>query len=187
MSLRVLVIPEDPTYNGYILRPLVERMLEEVGKPRARVTVLTNPKLQGYDHAVQAIRFELPERYAHWDLWLFLPDADRAQNLDELESALAEKGVRLLCCAAVPELEAWLLAGHRDRLKLEWAEVRDHPSLKEEVFAAFLRAHGDLRSAGGGREMLMRQTLANYTGLLKLCPELARLENRLREVLGSMG
>ena len=27
VSFRVLVIPEDPTYNGYILQPIVERML----------------------------------------------------------------------------------------------------------------------------------------------------------------
>ncbi len=35
MSFRVLVIPEDPTYNGYILQPIVERMLGELGKPNA--------------------------------------------------------------------------------------------------------------------------------------------------------
>ncbi len=56
MSFRVLVIPEDPTYNGYILRPLAETMLAEAGRPNARVTVLANPKLDGYDHAVQAIK-----------------------------------------------------------------------------------------------------------------------------------
>jgi len=30
VSFRVLVIPEDPTYNGYILQPTVERMLAEL-------------------------------------------------------------------------------------------------------------------------------------------------------------
>jgi hypothetical protein len=53
MSFRVLVIPEDPTYNGYILKPLVERMLAEAGKPNARVTLLTNPKLGGYARAAR--------------------------------------------------------------------------------------------------------------------------------------
>ena len=49
MSFKVLVIPEDPTHNGYILKPLVESILTDAGKPNARVTVLTNSRLQGYD------------------------------------------------------------------------------------------------------------------------------------------
>ncbi len=79
MSFRVLVIPEDPTYNGYILQPIVERMLAELGKPNAHVVVLPNPKLNGYPHAVSAIRGDLVDRYRHFDLWLFLPDGDRAK------------------------------------------------------------------------------------------------------------
>ncbi len=183
MSFRVLVIPEDPTYNGYILRPLVEKMLAEVGRPNAHVTVLTNPKLDGYDHAVQAIKAELGERYGHLDLWLFLPDADRAANLEGLEQALKSKGVCLKCCAARPEVEAWLLAGHRNLLGLAWPEIQAHPKLKEEVFEPFLREHGDSRSPGGGRESLMKETLSNYRSLLEMCPELKELDRRLRELV----
>ena len=47
MSFRVLVIPEEPTNNGYILKPLVERMLAETGKPNARVVDPHQPRLQG--------------------------------------------------------------------------------------------------------------------------------------------
>jgi hypothetical protein len=184
MSYRVLVIPEDPTYNGYILRPLAEKMLEEVGRPNAHVMVLTNPKLDGYDHAVQAVKGELRERYGHFDLWLFLPDADRASNLDALEHALEGKGIRLKCCAAQPEVEAWLLAGHRKHLGLEWSEIRAHPRLKEEVFEPFLARHGDLRRPGRGRESLMRETLSNYRSLLEMCPELKELDKHLRELVG---
>jgi hypothetical protein len=93
MSLRVLVIPEDPTNNGYILKPLVERMMVEVNKPNARVVVLPNPRMQGYDHAVSAIRGELGGRWGHYDLWLFLPDADRAKGLNELELELQNQGI----------------------------------------------------------------------------------------------
>ena len=183
MSFRVLVIPEDPTYNGYILRPLAEKMLAEIGRPNAHVTVLTNPKLDGYDHAVQAIKGELGERYGHLDLWLFLPDADRAANLDGLEHALKGKGICLKCCAARPEVEAWLLAGHRNHLGLAWSEIRVHPKLKEQVFEPFLREHGDSRSPGGGRESLIRETLSNYRSLLEICPELKELDRRLRELV----
>lgn len=185
MSFRVLVIPEDPTHNGYILKPLVERILAEVGKPNARVVVLANPKLDGYDDAVRAIREELAGRYDFFDLWLFFPDADKAKGLEALEGALAAKGIRLLCCAAEPEIEAWLLAGHRKLLEMTWTTVRSHLRLKEEVFAPFLRRIGEPFAVGGGREKLMRETLTNYRGLLEVCPELAQLEKRLRDLPAS--
>lgn len=180
MSLQVLVIPEDPTYNGYILQPLVERILAEIGKPNARVKVLTNPRLGGYDHALRAIHEDLPERYGHFGLWLFLPDADRAKNLEPLEEKLLSKNINLLCCPAQPEVEAWLLAGHRENLDISWSDVRSHARLKEEVFEPFVRKHGDPRSVGGGRGSLMRTTLTNYRGLLDVCPELKNLEERLK-------
>jgi len=180
VSFRVLIIPEDPTYNGYILKPIVERMLAELGKPNADVTVLTNPKVNGYPHAVSAIRGDLIDRYRHFHLWLFLPDGDRASDLGPLESELAGQGIHLFCCAAVPEVEAWLLAGYRDKLSLSWGDVRQHRLLKEDVFEPFLAQFGDSRSPGSGRERLVREALANYRGLLSVCPELAELEGRLR-------
>jgi len=180
VSLQVLVIPEDQTYNGYILQPVVKRMLSELGKPNARVNMLPDPKLNGYPHAVSAIRGDFIRRYKHVDLWLFLPDADRAGDLPWLENELGEHGINLFCCAAQPEVEAWLLAGHRDKLPLPWPEVRQHAYSKEAIFEPFLKEYGDRRSPGGGREQLVRETLATYRGFLAVCPELAELEGRLR-------
>lgn len=185
MSFRVLVIPEDPTHNGYILKPLVERMLEEIGKSNAQVLVLPNPRLTGYDHAVRAIEEELPQRYGFYDLWLFLPDADRAGGVAKLETKMRARGVRLICCAAKPEVEAWVVAGHRDVLTGKWSELRENPRFKEEVFAPFLQKFGDPRAAGGGRDRLIRAALGNYRGLLAVCPELADLEQRIAAALGS--
>ncbi len=79
MSFRVLVIPEDPTNNGYILKPLTKALVADAGKPAAVVKVVDNPRLRGYGGAVHAIRHELADRYAMQDLWLFFPDADRAK------------------------------------------------------------------------------------------------------------
>ena len=94
---------------------------------------------------------ELLARYRHFDLWLFMPDADKAfePGLERLEKTIEAKGVCLRCCAARPEVEAWLLAGHYQHLKIGWREVAAHPRLKEEVFGPFLSDHGDPRSAGG--------------------------------------
>jgi len=183
VSFRVLIIPEDPTNNGYILKPLVTRVLTEVGKPNAQVQVLVNPRLTGYDHAVQAIEQDLPDRYNFYDLWLFLPDADRAGGVAALEARMRDRSIPLVCCAAQPEVEAWLVAGHRESVPGSWSELRNHRKFKEEVFDPFLSRYGDPRSAGAGREKLMRQALNNYRGLLSVCPELADLERRLIEFL----
>ena len=56
MSLRVLVIPEDPTWNGCILTPLATALVVDAGKPNARVKLLENPRVRGYDEALGAIR-----------------------------------------------------------------------------------------------------------------------------------
>ena len=187
MSFRVLVIPEDPTHNGYILKPVVERLLAEAGKSNARVQILTNPKLDGYDDAVRAIKTELPERYGFYDLWLFIPDADVAKGLDALEEEVRQKNIQLICCPAKPELEAWLLAGYRKELSLNWSAIRTHPRLKEEVFAPFLDKHGDAQAAGSGREKLMRQALQNFRGLVEVCPELGVLLERIQKLISETG
>ena len=70
MSYQVLVIPEDPTHNGDILEPLIGRMLAECGKPKAKVLVLANPEVQGYEHARQKLP-EILDRYRHFDLPCF--------------------------------------------------------------------------------------------------------------------
>jgi hypothetical protein len=186
LSFDVLVVPEDPANNGYILKPLVIRLFEECGKPNAVVTVLPNPRAQGYEHAKALLRAQLLDRYRHMNLILFLPDADgkdRSGEFQALEAEARDRGVRLLCCAALQEVEVWLLAGHHERLPAGWPEVRTEVSIKERFFQPFLSLHGDRRRAGGGRDLLMQQTLSNYRSLLALCPELAELETRIRQIL----
>ena len=186
MSFQVVVVPEDPTYNGYILRPLAKRLLEACGKPKARIHVVTSPRLQGYSHAKALLLDKIIDRYAHRDLILFLPDADGRDRSDEfraMEQQAVDCNVKLLCCAAVQEVETWLLAGHVERLGASWAEVRPEVSVKERFFNRFIAKYGDPRRPGEGREPLMKQTLANYHGLLQRCPELAGLQQRIEQLL----
>jgi hypothetical protein len=181
LSCRVLIISEDPTNDQHILRPLVIRLLRECGKANAKVEILTNPWISGIAHALGTLP-SIRERYQHFDLLLFLPDADgkdRSQHFAQFE---AEPGPKLLCCAAVQEVEAWLLAGHTDKLNQPWPQVRADTSVKENVFEPFLLQHGD-RSVGGGRERLMQETLTNLRGLLERCPELVRLQDRICEAV----
>lgn len=182
MSFRVLVIPEDPTHNGYILKPLVEAIAADAGKPWARITVLSRPRLTGYDHARRALLNELPSAYRHFDLWLFFPDADRASDaaMTALEQQLREQGVKLLCCPAVPEVEIYACAGYRAELG-NWEDARSSNQFKEVFFDPLLAKHGDHRRAGQGRDQLMARALQNLPLLMTLCPELKGLRDRIAE------
>jgi hypothetical protein len=187
LSFNVLVVPEDPSYNGHVLKPLVARMLASCGKSNARVTVLPEPSPKGYEHAKALLRNELFDSYRHMNLLLFLPDADgkdRRAELSALEAEASRKGVRLLCCAAKEEVEVWLLAGHRQRLEgRRWQDIRSDTSVKENVFYPFLATYGHPQAPGKGRGRLMQETLKGYDALLRLCPELEDLERRIREIL----
>jgi len=185
VSFKVLVIPEDPTHNGYILKPLVQALVADAGKLRAAVTVLTNPSLGGYDHALRAVKGELTERYGFWDLWLFMPDADRASQaaMLALEAELAARQVCLLCCPAEPEVEIYACAAYRETMPGGWAQARLHPRFKEVLFDPLLALHGDARRAGGGRDRMMVESLKNYSLLLQLCPELRTLRNRIAKLV----
>lgn len=184
MSFSVLVIPEDPTNNGYILRPLVQAILDDAGKPNAKITILTNPKLGGYTQAVEAIKAEnsLQLRYKHWDLWLFIPDRDRANDdaMRSLERQLEEKGIRLICCPAEPEVEVYACLCYRGEIGIKWEEVRKHASMKEAVFNPLLKSHGNMDAPGQGREEMTRLSLQKMDTLYQLCPELADLRDRIK-------
>jgi hypothetical protein len=185
MSFKVLVIPEDPTFNGYILKPLVEAVLAEAGKPKAKVQMLSKPKVGGFDQARHAIKEILPDSYGHWDLWVFIPDADRATAaaMRDLEEGALARGIRLLCCPAQPEVEIYCCVGRRKDLNApSWEAVRSSARMKEAYFEPLLRKHGEMNRAGGGRESLIAASLSKMETLFRLCPELAALRDRMREI-----
>ena len=188
MSFRVLVIPEDPTFNGHILKPLVTVLLADAGRPSARVQVLENPRVQGYVQARQAVRDLLPSRYSWYDLWLFFPDADRANDdaMRKLEADLEEQAISLFCCPAQPEVEIYACAPFRRDLRdanQAWDDIRGNPRFKEEVFDPLLRKHGDPNRPDKGRALMIGQSLRNLPLLYRLCPELKALRDRIAALL----
>ncbi len=187
MSVRVLVIPEDPTLNGYVLKPLVEMVLAEAGKRTAKVTVLTNPRVRGYDEAVKVVRKDLASRYSFMELWLFFPDADRASDdaMRNLEADLRQQGITLLCCPAQPEVEVYACAAYREEIRGSWAEARSNPRFKETVFEPLLQAQGDRRRPGHGRGAMTEKSIARRRRFFRLCPEIAELRDRIVRILGN--
>jgi hypothetical protein len=183
VSFKVLVVPEDHTHNGAILDPLVSALLADAGKPRAKVTVLSRPRVQGYDAAKKALRNELLDSHKWMNLWLFMPDADRAgaDAMAALEAELAAKNVTLLCCPAVPEVEIYAVAAYS--AEIDWTTARRHPRFKEEIFEPLRRKYGDDRRPSGGRDLMIAESLRNLPRLYQLCPELKGLRDRMAAVI----
>ena len=181
MSFKVLVVPEDHTHNGAILKPLVESVVADAGKLAARVKVLDDPRMQGFDQAVAAIRGEALERYAWMNLWLFMPDADRAvpAAMKALEVGAVAKGITLFCCAAEPELEIFAAAPYRAEIPGGWPQARRHARFKEVIFPPLLARHGDARRPAGGRDLMINAAVSNLGLLYQLCPELKVLRDRI--------
>ena len=94
MSFSVLVIPEDPEQNGYILRPLVRAIMQDVDRPAAKVKLLTSPRVQGYDQAMKSLRGEDLEVYGFMDLWLFLPGRRQGQRRRDARRGDSRRGER---------------------------------------------------------------------------------------------
>ena len=196
MSYRVLVIPEDPTYNGHILRPLVEALMTKAGKPNSRVTVLPDPHIRGVDQAISSAP-QIVRDSPMYDLFLLMVDRDarlgdgedRLQRLRDAERQAMEYGRLLLGCAAIEEVEVWLMAGHPDkieRLGFNWGDIRQHDHPKEQYFDPFLAkygSHGGHPEPGQGRKRLMREGLVNLPGLLSRCDELVDLLRRIEEAV----
>ena len=183
--MKVLVIPEDQTYNGYILKPLVKEIVGDAGRPSVKVTTPGQPRIRGYPHAMTVIREQLPVLYGFYDLWFFFPDADCATDdaMRRLECDLAKRGIRLICCPAQPEVEIYACAAFRQAIRGTWEEARTNPRMKEEVFQPLLESYGDPRRASGGRDIMIGESLRNLPLLYRLCPELKELRDRITTFL----
>lgn len=184
MTLRVLVIPEDPTLDQYILRPIVERMFRDLGRS-ARVEVLQKPRIRGVTQAMDAGKLvEIVRERRMFDLFLLMVDRDcaddRAAALAALEARHPDK---LFGCLAVQEVEVWMLALHRDLIDARWSLVREDCHPKEGFATPFLVSRGWNTSLGRGRARAMDVLAERWNGLLTACPELATLRERLREHL----
>lgn len=146
---------------------------------------MENPRVRGYDDAVRAIRGPLVDRYGWYDLWLFFPDSDRgsAAAMANLESDLHAQSVQLLCCPAVPEVEIYACAAFRADINETWKDARTSHRFKEEVFQPLLDLHGDTNRPGGGRDLMITESLRNLPLLYRLRPELRSLSERVSGVI----
>lgn len=174
--MKVLVIPEDPRNDQHILKPLLERLFESIGKASVRVRICQAPVLGGIGEALKSKRLaEIVERYQGMiDLFILCVDRDgipgRRVRLNEIESEF-ENGFTFLAENAWEEIETWALAGLTLPRNWNWAEVRAEVRVKERYFNVLARNRGVAGGPGGGRQALGKAAARHIPAIRQKCPE----------------
>ena len=188
--MKVLVIPEDFRKDQYMLKPVVEAMLQHLGY-RARVRVCQDPLLGGVSQALRWHNIQnILRRYPMVDLFLLCVDRDgetsRREKLNYLERQAAEelacggKARWFLAENAWQEIEVWVLAGMQDLPNdWSWQDIRAEVHPKETFFTPYVLKREKQDSPGGGRKSLGLMAGKNYKRIRDLCDEVAVLESRL--------
>ena len=178
--MKVLIIPEDPTLDQYILKPIVGRIFADLGKS-PRIEVLSKPRLRGVSQALDsAILTNVVETFRMIDLFLVLVDRDGNPHRSGVaHQRETEHQGRLFVCLAVEEIEVWMLAIHRESLGFPWNEVRAEIHPKERFAQPFLTEKAPKLDPGAGRAWAMRELGARWTGILQCCSELEELQRRI--------
>lgn len=187
VSARVLIILEDPTYDRYIVQPVVERLLRDIKKPKVRVDVLTDPRMGGVSYVFARQNWEkILQKYPMVDVFIVVVDSDceegRKEKLVSLRSWVQGRQAVSVGVLAIEEVEVWLLAGYVDKLSSPWKTVRAHCNPKEAFYQPFVESEQN-RGVAGGRRSLMQHTLRNLRGLMHRCPEIRELRTQLQGAL----
>jgi hypothetical protein len=184
--VKVLVIPEDPKLDRYILKPVVARIFADLGKS-PHIEVLPKPRLRGVAQALHRDTLsDIVATYPMVDLFLVLVDRDGDTTRQAVADAREEEHPgHLFVCLAIEEVEVWMLALHFKTLGLAWKAIRSEVHPKKRFAIPFLNERAPKLDPGEGRAWAMRELGSQWRGVLSRCPEIAtlkrQLENRLRE------
>jgi hypothetical protein len=194
--LRVLIIPEDPTLDQYILKPIITAVLEAAGRPRANVQVCFAPLLRSVEQAMRWERISgIIDQYPLVDLFLLIVDRDgdehRRARLDKLQEQAATKlpaDRGFFAEHAWQEVEVWGLAGCHDLSEVgEWHNIRSERDPKEAYFNPYVERRGLQNEPGRGRRTLGREAASRYSRVRQRCPEdIGALEEQLRAWIDSL-
>ena len=185
--MKVLLIPEDHTYDQYILLPLFRRLFRDIGKPNATIRVCREPNLGGVEEALKTERLrEIVESYPMTDLFVLCVDRDgntgRRKRLDHIE---AEFGECFLAENAWEELETWVLAGLKLPSAWTWKKVRAEVHVKEEYFEPLASSRGVASGPGGGRRELATEAAKKISAIRQKCAEdFDALARRIESLVG---
>jgi len=176
MSVNLMIIPEDFRKDQYILKPLFQRLLADLGKPNARVEVCKDPHLQGISDCTNKARLrEVFDRYhGIYQHFVLCVDRDgltgRRTMLNHLQEEF-DTGRVFLAANAWEELETWVLAGLNLPREWRWADIRADVSVKENYFEDLARRRGVSDALGGGRQRLGIEAARSIPAIRQKCRE----------------
>lgn len=189
--MKVMIIPEDPTLDSHVLKPIVRRIFKDLNR-KATVEVLQDPHLGGVSQALdKEIVQGILRRERMIDLFLLIVDRDcETTRKTTMEARLAEATREkrpMIGCLAIEEVETWILALHRKELADSWKKVRAECHRKERYFDKLVKEKKWGESLGRGRVAAMRALPGNWKGLRERCPELKELQNEIADWFRSGG
>ena len=186
--MKVLVVPEDPTYDQHLLKPLLTQLCKSFGKP-ANVIICTDPVLGGKGEALKENRIhEIVERYqAMIDVIILCVDRDGdtavRHRLESIERNREGDGVAFLGQEAWEEIETWALAGLKLPSQWRWRTIRSEVQVKEIWFDKLVELRGLADAPGRGRKPLGKEAAAKIGAIRQKCPEdFDRLATRLKSL-----
>jgi len=183
--MKVLVIPEDPTLDGFILLPVVERLFVALDLT-ARIEVLRDPHLRGVDQALDLqVIHTIVNMNPMVDIFCVIVDLDcnRQNNAQRAQRVVDAHKDRLVACLAVQEVEVWMLALFDHGAP--WQTIRAECDPKERYADPFLARLGWGAEVGRGRKRAMREISTNWSRLVQRCPEVQELAEAIRSLHAS--
>jgi hypothetical protein len=188
--MNVMIIPEDPTNDHYLLLPIFERLFASIRRPPTKVMICLNPRMRGLNDALNTNRLrDIVVRYPMIDYFILCIDRDgnknRRDRLNEIETIFNGRPA-LIAENAWEELETWALAGLRLPRSWTWATVRAEVSVKERYFDPLAQQMGLANGPGGGRKEMGILAARRISAIRQKCPEdFGGLVNRLQTLLDS--
>ncbi len=188
MSFNVLIIPEDFIKDQYMLKPIITAMMQEIGKPKAKVKVCTNPRFHGISHVLdwKLLKGVIDKYHGMVNLFLLLVDRDGERgrrialnNREEKANKLLPDDRVFLAENAWQEIEIWVLAGHDLPPEWNWKEIREERDSKEAYYIPYAESRNLLTKLGEGRKILAEEAATRYNRIRQKCDEIAKLENRV--------
>lgn len=163
--MKVVVVSEGQN-DEYMLKPIVEAMMANLGKPNAAVRCHPNPKRRrGISHRQNA---------------LGVPGQEFAWLLSSRRQLLGEN--------AWQKVEVWVLAGRQDwPSDWDWRQARSENDAKEVYYLPYAKQRGVQGLIGEGRQKLAQEAARRYSRIRQLCPEVADLERRVGEWIVATG
>jgi hypothetical protein len=193
MGVKVAVVCEDPTLDRYIVRPIITRALAELGKPRATIKLVENPKMRGVQDVLSQACDVLDRYGGISSAVVFVVDMDcedgeegrpdkraRLRNVIERCQRHSDKAIALI---AVQEVEVWALWGIRASLGSPWQTVRAECHPKEMYFEPQITSADQLTPDGGRTRLIDASLAGGWQSVTTGCPELRALLDELRPLV----